>query len=916
MRKSRRSIVSWFIMFTMVLMSCFGNVFAATMDENALKAVVTKSTTESSLKTTISALKSEFKFSGNVYVIGDSTACEYPVETVIPLNRQGWGMRLGEYFNEDVTVHNLALSGRSSKSFTTEEYYTKLLNELGKGDYLLIQFAHNDQKKDDAARYTVPGLDLSTLDSEGKNAEGISSYEWYLIEKYIKPAVKRGAMPVLLTPITRRASSGGANYKNHVPYQEAIFEIAKTYDIPCIDVMNKTVALYTNIFNEGGAEATAALHAMKVDSKTGELITDNTHLSAKGSKLISGLVVEGIKELGLPLADYIKSDEGKEGITIHLAGDSTVKTYEDNQFIGGWGEFIQNYFDGNKVTFRNYSEGGRSARSFINEGRLVDNGKFTTSAAPVGMGAISESIKEGDYLFIQFGHNDDNSKGYTTMYDRMIPLGEPDEKGIYPVTAGKMTSTDQLPAAYLAELDKAGLTEEAKQTAINKALKTIQKYGDSYYAYDCGGTYKWFLKQYVDYARANGATPVLVTPVSRRYFDENGKIESKPGHHGGSDEYCDFRYVEAMRQLAEEENVILIDLFEQTKAFYETLGDADSAYIQSLKDAKGSRLDGIWISEYNDYIANGGYGAFDNTHQNKFGAHLFAGKLVEEILKNKDVAKGVNGQVESLAAVAAAAYTVPTQYVDAPDILASKLQIINDTFKIVKPIDAKLLDTTKPSGGSSSGESSNDKHTGVILAGKKEEVKNETVKEDVINKVSFTDLAGCDWATAAINRFASLGFIKGMPSGKFLPKNNISRADFSVIGANMLGLTGEVASHFSDVEVNKYYANSIALMAQAGFVSGMSNNSFNPEGNITRQDAMCIAARMLDKAGKLGTSNTNVLSTFKDQDSISAYAKESVAALIELGVVNGTDNCINPKANITRAEVCVMLEKVYDLLNK
>lgn len=310
MKKYQKGIVSWFIVFTMVFMSCFSSVFALTNDEyNISKNAMGILTTGSGLEIIEGELDSDeiyepssFEFSGNVYLIGDSTVCEYDEKTVTSLDRQGWGMRLGDYFNKEVAIHNLALSGRSSRSFVSEKNYTKLLNELGEGDYLFIQFGHNDQKTD--GRETTPGLDLTTLDEEGKNAAGEYSYEWFLINKYIEPALEKGAMPVLVTPITRRSSSGKANYSAHVPYQEAMMKVAGEYNIPCIDLMTKTVELYTSIYKEGGAEATAALHALKVSGDTTGI--DNTHLSVKGATLVSGLVVDGIKDLDLVLADYIK----------------------------------------------------------------------------------------------------------------------------------------------------------------------------------------------------------------------------------------------------------------------------------------------------------------------------------------------------------------------------------------------------------------------------------------------------------------------------------------------------------------------------------------------------------------------------------------------------------------------------------
>lgn len=97
-------------------------------------------------------------------------------------------------------------------------------------------------------------------------------------------------------------------------------------------------------------------------------------------------------------------------------------------------------------------------RNFINEGSLDK---------------IAENIKAGDYLFIQFGHNDcSNQSGY--LEDRYVPLGTPDENGIYPTTAGTKVATPST------------LTD---------------KYGDTFYSYDCGGTYKWYLQQYIEVAK-------------------------------------------------------------------------------------------------------------------------------------------------------------------------------------------------------------------------------------------------------------------------------------------------------------------------------------------------------------------------------------------------------------------------------
>ncbi|MBQ8688543.1 MAG: RICIN domain-containing protein, partial [Ruminococcus sp.] len=115
-----------------------------------------------------------FQFSGKVYTVGDSTVCEYDSNTVSSLNRMGWGMQLANEYN-NVKVNNLALSGRSSRSFLAEKNYTTLCNSIGAGDYLFIQFGHNDEKTDEATYPglgTYPNLDMSTLDSNGMNSSG------------------------------------------------------------------------------------------------------------------------------------------------------------------------------------------------------------------------------------------------------------------------------------------------------------------------------------------------------------------------------------------------------------------------------------------------------------------------------------------------------------------------------------------------------------------------------------------------------------------------------------------------------------------------------------------------------------------------------------------------------------------------
>lgn len=293
---------------TAVDLTLLKQILLTAQNAPAVTTATTVSTTTTTTTTTTTAQNSYelsgFQFSGKVFLVGDSTVCEYDSNTTSTLDRYGWGMKLGEQFN-GVTVRNLALSGRSSRSFLTETNYTTLCNEIGAGDYLFIQFGHNDEKTDESTYPglgTYTGLDWSTLDSNGMNSSGQYSYEWILAAKYITMAQNKGALPILVTPITRRGSDGTANYAGHVAYQEAMIGIAAMYNIPVIDMTTQTTELYTELYSSGGADATAAMHCI---SSSGSI--DNTHLSGLGASTIAGMIADNCVDLGLSIGACRKS---------------------------------------------------------------------------------------------------------------------------------------------------------------------------------------------------------------------------------------------------------------------------------------------------------------------------------------------------------------------------------------------------------------------------------------------------------------------------------------------------------------------------------------------------------------------------------------------------------------------------------
>lgn len=225
----------------------------------------------------------------DVFIAGDSTACEYGKDEKYALPRAGWGMYLGKYA-KDVNVVDYALSGRSSKSFTTEDNYYKLMRDVGEGDYVIIQFGHNDAKnssdEDKELRYTDPKGD--------KDTEG--SFKNSLYKNYILPAQEKGATPVLLTPISRRNFEDNGKVKDsHGLYDDAVRELAKELNITCIDMTKLT----EDIYNSVGENGAMYYHAIYNDRAKGKDGIDNTHLNHWGGEKIAYLTASELAKAGV-----------------------------------------------------------------------------------------------------------------------------------------------------------------------------------------------------------------------------------------------------------------------------------------------------------------------------------------------------------------------------------------------------------------------------------------------------------------------------------------------------------------------------------------------------------------------------------------------------------------------------------------
>jgi lysophospholipase L1-like esterase len=222
-----------------------------------------------------------------IYLIGDSTMSVY-ASNLYP--RMGWGQPLGNLFvSSCAVVVDQAISGRSSKSFFDEGAWAPVKAALKAGDYVLIQFGHNDQKSDDVARYTDPP----------------TTYKQFLTT-YVNDAREKQATPILLTPIHRNSWSGGKVSDTHGAYPPAVRELAAALQVGLIDLTALTKAYFERI---GQAETNKLFLNLPPGASPNypEGVTDNTHLQDAGAVAIGKLAMADAYSQNMPFAALLSA---------------------------------------------------------------------------------------------------------------------------------------------------------------------------------------------------------------------------------------------------------------------------------------------------------------------------------------------------------------------------------------------------------------------------------------------------------------------------------------------------------------------------------------------------------------------------------------------------------------------------------
>ncbi|HLT42512.1 MAG TPA: rhamnogalacturonan acetylesterase [Sphingobacteriaceae bacterium] len=222
-----------------------------------------------------------------VFLIGDSTVADKPYRISNP--EKGWGQVLPLYFDENVRVENYALNGRSTKSFIDEGHWEKVKSKIQSGDYVIIEFGHNDQKEDSPDRYADPDIEYPRL-----------------LSKYIAETRERGGIPILASPIARRKfDERGYLLDTHGKYPDAVRQVALKEGVLFFDMHNKSKDLLLEFGPERSKQLFLHLMPGEYDNLPKGAV-DDTHLSGTGAFKICDLAIEEIKKKVPSLSKYLK----------------------------------------------------------------------------------------------------------------------------------------------------------------------------------------------------------------------------------------------------------------------------------------------------------------------------------------------------------------------------------------------------------------------------------------------------------------------------------------------------------------------------------------------------------------------------------------------------------------------------------
>lgn len=332
-------------------------------------------------------------YRSTLWVVGDSTVSGFNDKYYMP--RVGWGEGLKLFFKDDLRIINLAISGTSSKSFRKTDNYRSFIEGIAEGDFLIIGFGHNDEKRGDSTFTSAIG----DKDSEG-------SFEHSLYRYYIKPANDKGASCILVTPIARRDKN--LIYKNdfvHITpdgdYPRAIRQLGQELSIPVCDLTKQTVDIALKV--DAGDDPDNNTLMMHARTGSRPICVDDTHTSMFGAAVNAYLIAQDIRKSAPSLALYLKDeyDDPLEQAS-YWVSKSINKDYKDPVYIrpDKGSDYWNAAFDENKnvwypTVFGDISGHGPKSDDFsfdqkdgslyISAGNHGNNGKISSKSDGIAM---------------------------------------------------------------------------------------------------------------------------------------------------------------------------------------------------------------------------------------------------------------------------------------------------------------------------------------------------------------------------------------------------------------------------------------------------------------------------------------------------------------------------------------------------
>lgn len=228
-----------------------------------------------------------------IFWAGDSTV---KTNKFVTFPQTGIGQAFDRYVKTDVIIYNHAENGRSTKSFIDESRLAPIYNEITEGDFLFIQFGHNDEKEKDPARYTDP------------HGEFIVN-----LGKFITVARNKKAYPVLITPVERRLfdENGVLKPSAHEEYVKGVFEAGEKFDVPVIDLCSMSRDFLSKIGDEKSKKYYMILEKGEASwCPDGQV--DNSHLKYEGAMIYAGMIAKDLSALGGVYADLIAQQDALE----------------------------------------------------------------------------------------------------------------------------------------------------------------------------------------------------------------------------------------------------------------------------------------------------------------------------------------------------------------------------------------------------------------------------------------------------------------------------------------------------------------------------------------------------------------------------------------------------------------------------